>query len=114
MSLSNMMCGYKKFESKIILMLVYSCGYSFASCLTQGDFLFYNGWSVFLFYIYTGRIYKISTKFIMICNAGFFIFISTANRFNQGWIAFEKLISNIMGRNMLEIGSHVTFIKQMN
>ena len=60
---------------------------------------------LYSFHVYTGVEYKTATKVSFALIASVFIFLSTANRVaSEGLAAFEGLVSNIMGRNLIEIG----------
>ena len=92
MSLSNIVCGYKKFESKIILILSLFLWVFFCLVSDSRGLLIFTMVGLYSFYIYTGRIYKISTKFIMILCAGF-LSLSQLQiiLLVRGWIALKSL-----------------------
>ena len=110
MSLSNIVVGYRKTESKVIFLVSFVAWLFFCIISDARGLLLFSLLGLYSFHVYTGVEYKTATKLSFALIASVFIFLSTANRIAaEGLAAFEGLVSNIMGRNLIEIskGAHI-------
>lgn len=105
MSLSNIVVGYRKAESRFIFLVSLAAWLFFCIITDARGLLLFSLLGLYSFHVYTRVKYKVATKVLFALIASVFIFYSSVSRVvTERLTAFDGLVSNIMGRNLIEIG----------